>query len=181
MADTETTDAPAEGDAAETNQTEESQDTTDWKAQARKHEREAKAARKEAEQLRTANQSEAEKALNLARDEGAKATRDELTPDLTKARLELAVLRSAGTKLADPGDALRFIDPADVSKDDGTVDPKRLVAEIDALIVAKPYLAAEYKPGPPAVAGGPRGTQPESGSARNGDMSDLIRRAAGRP
>lgn len=168
MAETETETTETETGTEE--QTSESQDSTDWKAMARKHEREAKAARKEADALRTANQSEAEKALELARQEGETAARASLAPELATARLEAAVLRSAGTKLADPADALRFIDAATVTTDDGIVDTKKLGAAVDELIAAKPYLAAGFKPGPPGVAGGPRGTT--DGPT---DMNALIR------
>lgn len=156
----------------------ESQDTTDWKAMARKHERDAKKLRTELAAAQQVSESAAETAVRLAAEEAATATRNELAPALAEARLEAAVLRTVGNKLADPGDALRFIDVTEVTSDDGTVDATKLATAIDALIVAKPYLSSDYKPtGAPPVPGGPRGA---GAGAGNGDMNTLLRRAAGR-
>lgn len=145
-------------------------DGTDWKKEARKHERNAKRLQGEVTTLQQAGETAADAALRSAREEGQQAALADLTPQLTAARLEAAVLRSAGTKLADPGDALRFIDAATVTDDGGAVDVNKLGSSIDELIVSKPYLAAGFKPAPPGVQGGPRG-------ATDGptDMNDLIR------
>lgn len=145
-------------------------DTSDWKAMARKHEREAKKLRTELAAAQKANETAAEAAIREAREEAASAARGELEPALAAARLETAVLRSAGTKLADPADALRFIDASLVSDDDGQVDAKKLGKAIDDLIAEKPYLAAGHK-ATPAVPGGPR-----TPSDAPTDMNALIRR-----
>lgn len=168
------TDPPAD-EPGDPNPADPTADSTDWKAMARKHEREAKKLAGEITKVQQANESAAEAAIRTAREEADRAARDEMGPALAAARLETAVLRSAGTKLADPADALRFIDASLVSDDDGQVDTKKLAKAIDELIAEKPYLAAGHKPPTPAVPGGPR-----SPSDAPADMNRLIRTRMGR-
>lgn len=60
-------------------------------------------------------------------------------------RIVKAEIRSAAKgKLADPADALTFIDPTSIEvDDDGNVDTAALDAAIDQLVTQKPYLAAQ--------------------------------------
>lgn len=66
---------------------------------------------------------------------------------LSKANIRIASasLRAAAAgKLADPGDAAKWIDPTTIEvDDDGTVDESALAAKIDDLLKTKPYLAAQ--------------------------------------
>jgi hypothetical protein len=144
----------------------------DWKEQARRWEKEAKAARAEAEKLRKATQTETEKAIEAAREEGRTAARTELSD-----RLLSAEIRSTATgKLADPADAeplLRANGLAEGLLDrDGEPDPKAVAAAIDRLVKMKPHLAADERPKP--LPGGSK--KPPASTSVN----DSIRRAAGR-
>lgn len=60
-------------------------------------------------------------------------------------RIKKAEVRAAAaTKLADPADALRFIDLSEIEvNDDGEVDATAISAALDDLIREKPYLAAQ--------------------------------------
>lgn len=145
-----------------------------WKQRAKSAEAEAKRVKQlegELEKLRELNQTEAEKALEAARKEGAQAAESEWGTRYAKAQLELAVFRNAGTRFADPEDALRFLDLDEVTKD-GNVDPKALTKAVDDLLAAKPYLAVQS--GTPTAPSGPRSPSPTE------DMNQLIRRTAGR-
>ena len=130
--------------------------------------RTARTAEAELQELREANQTESEKALEAARAEGDQSARTEMGSQLLTARVELAILKSEDArKLADPSDALVFIDVGDVVDKDGAVKVKALTAAIDALIEAKPHLAASTSQRVPKVPGGPRtpGT-PEPGPGK---------------
>lgn len=144
-------------------------DGTDWKAMARKHEREAKKARQEAETLRQQHQTAEEKAIEEAVARGRQEKETELGGQVLTLRMENAVLRSKEAKrLADPSDALLLLKPDDLVTDDGTVDAKKLGAAIDALLDQKPYLAAAGStPKVPSGARTPAGAEPS--------MSDIIR------
>lgn len=152
-------------------------DQLDWQAAARKHEREVKKLRTENDNLRKANQTEAEAALEKARNEGAQSARTELGSELTKTRLELAVIKSVGAKFADPADAALFLDVDSVTDDKGTVDQTALGRAVDKLLEAKPYLAAAGG-GTTRVPQGARGGA--TSNAGDGDMNARIRQAAGR-
>lgn len=116
-----------------------------WKQRARA----AEAAAKERDQLRAelakleaANQSEAEKALAAAREEGK---REALTAANTRV-LRAEVTAAAAGKLSDPADAVKFLDLSEFEiDDDGEVDTQAIAEAIDALVAAKPYLAATAK------------------------------------
>lgn len=68
---------------------------------------------------------------------------------LSAANLKIAkanLRAEAAGKLADPTDALTFIDPSEFEvDDDGNVDPAALTAAVEDLIKNKPYLAAQGK------------------------------------
>lgn len=150
-------------------------DQIDWQAAARKHEREAKKLRTENENLRKQTQTEAEAALEAARKEAADGVRAELGSELSKTRLELAVIKSVGSKFADPADAALFLDVDAVTDDKGAVDQAALDRAVDKLLTDKPYLAAAGG-GTTRVPQGVRGNSADGA----GDMNALIRQAAGR-
>lgn len=110
-----------------------------WKAA----EAEAKRVRDEVAALKAAAEGrEAEHAASLE----AQRVKDEALAaanlKITKANLRAA----AAGKLADPMDALTFIDPSQFEvDDDGNTDEAALSAAIDDLIQNKPYLAAQGK------------------------------------
>jgi len=132
-----------------------------------RREAEARATRldSELEKARTAQLGEQERAVEEARQAGRAEARGEANEVLLRAE---ATAKAAG-KLRDPSDAPamlgnldRFLDAA------GNIDGDAMVAALDELVTAKPYLAATAPstdpPAPPAPAGrvppGPRGDDP---------------------
>lgn len=90
-----------------------------------------------------------------------------------------SVRAAAAGVLADPKDAVRFLDLSDYEVDeDGEVDEAQIKRDLRALLRDKPYLAAAKKGdgrqgGSPNFDGGSRRTSDKEG------MSEKIRRAAG--
>ncbi len=173
----EPSDAPAEtADAPEPAEGESTSDTKDemsyWKEMARKNEKAAKAAASALDKARTAQMSEQERAVEAAKREG----RAEAVTIANARILKAEVKAAAAGKLADPADAVQFLDLGDFAvSDDGDVDTKAISKAIDSLIVAKPYLGANA-PKQTAVPAGARGSETLGGD----DMNSRIRRAAGR-
>lgn len=126
------------------------------------------------DQLRDASRSDSERAVEAARrDERAK-----WDTKLRSQRLDNAVLRYAGTRLADPDDALRLLrlEPSEVVGDDGTIDDEAIRAAIDDLIRTKPYLAAASRR--PAPVPGDQGARPRppDEDLSNAPMTEYMRR-----
>lgn len=98
----------------------------------------------EFDRLSEAQKTELEKAVDKARREaGADATKatDEKWANIVR-RAEIRV--AAAGKLADPEDAIRFLDLATIKVDDeGHVDEKAIASAIETLVTEKPYLAAD--------------------------------------
>jgi len=139
--------------------------------EARKEAKRVTALEAELQKVRDANATDAEKAINAAKAEGAA----EATTRANERILRAEVRAIATGKLADPSDALNMIDLTDFKvNDDGEVDAKAVAKAIDELLAAKPYLAAESGPRVPGVPVGAR--QGPLGD----DMNAAIRRAAGR-
>lgn len=106
--------------------------------------REERAKRREAEQ-KLAQQGDA--------DEAARERRlvEEAAVKKANGRIVRAEIRAAAaSKLADPSDALNFIDPDQFEvDDDGNVDQDEIAEAVTALLARKPYLAAQGgNPGP---------------------------------
>jgi hypothetical protein len=142
----------------------------DWKAYARKHEREAKKERKAREEAERklserddADKSEHEKAVEAARQDGEKTAREKALAELRNDRLEVAVARLANgitvkdgdeektLRFADPEDAMLHIEQAiragDVDSDDifnneGKVQTDALGIALSELLERKPHLQA---------------------------------------
>jgi hypothetical protein len=75
--------------------------------------------------------------------------------------LEQGVLAAAAGRFADPTDALRMVDVSDVHVTaDGVLDAPAVRAKLDALLQAKPYLAANRQLGPAPLPGGGGGRTP---------------------
>lgn len=131
----------------------------DWKALSRKHEDRAKAMQKKADEnaaaakeladLKASTGSEQEKAVAAARTE---ATTEAATR--YKARIVTSEIKAAaGGKLADPADAVRLLDLTTFELDDNDeLDAAQVLAAIDGLLKAKPYLAAKEAPRAPGSA-----------------------------
>lgn len=120
-----------------------------------------------------------------AADEVRAALRAEHAQQLAQAEVRVA----AAKRLADPEDADKFLELADLVKD-GQVDKAAVGKAIDQLLERKPYLAAQVangagKPGsgdkaPPAprVTGdGDQGPRPNATAQPNAAMNDMIRKA----
>lgn len=109
------------------------------RAERRKAEKRAKELDVELAKFREASMSEQEKAVEAARREAATATITAVNQRILKAEIRAA----AGGKLADPEDAIRFLDLDEFTvSDEGDVDQKAVYGAIDRLLQLKPYLAA---------------------------------------
>lgn len=162
-------------------------DLETWKRNARKWEREAKASRdkaSEADELRKqlaeiqdANKSERERELDKVRQEAAEKARSEANTQANRRILKSEVRAAAAGKLADPEDAVRFLDLDEFKvTDDGEVETKQLNDAITRLLKDKPYLSADAgKRKHGDVDQGARG-----GKGGGTSMNDLIRAKAGR-
>lgn len=133
--DTSTDDATTEEstddtstDATTTGETSETDDTTDddasdgeakWKALSRKHERDLKAVRKERDELKAANLSDTEKAIEAAKAEGAQTASVEFAR-----RLVAAELKAAGV----PAEKIEDLDLSKFVDEDGEVDAEKVAA-----------------------------------------------------
>lgn len=140
-------------------------DGTDWKAMSRKHEREAKKARAEADELRTALMSDNERAIAEAKAAGrAEAMRE--TAGLTAAAQFRATAAEAGVSL---GDAFDLIDTGKFISEDGTVDT-------DGISAAVAKLAAIAPPKPqtkPLAPTGAMGTPSAPGQLTRDDLKGM--------
>lgn len=139
----------------------------DWKAHSRKHEREAKKARKEADDLRrklqereNADLSEQERAIATAREEAKNEALSEVEKERRHDRLEVQVTRLASKSFADVDDALLHlergiargeIDADDIFDTEGKVQTDALGSALEDLLERKPHLKAD--PGKPASPG----------------------------
>lgn len=94
-----------------------------------------------------------EQALDAARREAEQAVMARVNDRIVKAEVRAA----ATGKLADPTDALRFIDLSSIEVgEDGAVDGAAVADAIADLIKTKPYLATGARPAPGSADGGPR-------------------------
>jgi hypothetical protein len=177
----------------------------DWKKMARRHERDAKKerrARETAEQKvkdrDTADQSEHEKAVKAAREEGEKTAREANEKERRGDRLENAAIKLAGKgikitvkeddkdvqktlKFTDPDDAFVYIermirngdlDEDDLFDDKGKVKSDALTEALEELADSKPHLvAAGSNGGGSGGSGSGNGGRKVHGSADGGKGS----------
>lgn len=124
-----------------------------WKeAEKRATERDAAAAALQAKLDGKEAEHQAEQEARRVRDEALSAANERI--------LKAEVRAAAAAKLADPQDALRFLDLSEFEVgSDGEVDASQVAKAIDDLIASKPYLAAQ---------GGQRFQGGADGGARNG-------------
>lgn len=121
------------------------QETTDWKAEARKHERRSKekdAAVDELAKLKASMQTDTEKAITKAKAEGATEASKTFGTKLAAAEFKAAV----AAKGLDLGDALDLIDTTRFVTEQGDVDQDAIKKAVAKL--------AKLKPSTPAVSGG---------------------------
>ena len=105
----------------------------------RKAEKRAKDLDAELAKFREASMSEQEKAVEAARREAAAQAIATVNQRILKAEIRAA----AGGRLADPEDAVRFLDLDEFTiGEDGEIDQKAVLAAVDRLLKMKPYLAA---------------------------------------
>lgn len=158
-------DTSAQGrEAAAGNQA--AEDTTDWKAEARKWEARAKensGAAKAAEKARMDAMSESERAV----EEAKQAARAEAATAYGKrlARTEFDALAGRRNPDFDTASALEYVDLGKFVGDDGEPDTKAIKAAVERLV---PLAGTRT-----TYDGGPRTT------AKAGDMNSVIRKAAG--
>jgi hypothetical protein len=119
----------------------------------------------ELDTLRREAMSEQERAVADARAEA----RREAEAEWRGRYLTLRVERLAATRLADPADAVHLLDLTDVTHE---TEDAVITGLLDALLTAKPYLAARGGTIPPPVLDrGPQNGAPKPGT----NMNDLIR------
>jgi len=93
----------------------------------------------------------------------AQRVKDEALAAANERILKAEVRAAAATKLADPADALRFLNMSDFEVgSDGEVDASQVAKAIDDLIASKPYLAAQGRRFPGSADGGPRNESEKS-------------------
>lgn len=109
------------------------------RAERKKAERRAKDLDAELAKLREASMSEQEKAVEAARREA----REEAFKSVNQRLVAAEVRAAAGGRLADPEDAVRFLDLDQFPiSDGGDVDTRAIISAVDGLVKQKPYLAA---------------------------------------
>lgn len=139
---TESTEQPATGDEAALGDA--GKKALDaMKAKWKAAEAEAKKVRDELAAARAAAEGrEAEHAAAIE----AQKVKDEALAAANERIVKAEIRAQAAAKLADPKDALRFLDPSEFEVDsDGEVDGDSVAKAIDDLIKTKPYLAAQGK------------------------------------
>ncbi len=164
---TESSDASAQGTAS-TEAAQPVEDSTDWKAEARKWEQRAKengTKAKEFERQQQATMTDAERAVSEAETRGRTAAATEYGKRL--ARTEFDALAGRRNPDFDTAAALEFVDLSRFLGDDGEPDPKAIKAAVERLV---PTAAA----GTPSFDGGTR-----TSASPTGDMNSIIRKAAG--
>jgi hypothetical protein len=173
--------ANEETESTETEQLAGSDDVEAMKAALKKANEEAKKYRlqakekqkveKELEELRRSAMTDQERMLDEVRTTERKNALDLVNDRIVKAEIRAV----AGAKLADPMDAVRLLDLSKFEVDEnGNVDAKKIVAAVDELLKAKPYLGTSKSPG--RLPGADGGQSPVGASG----MNDLIRSAFGR-
>ena len=159
---------PAQEQATGATQTPE-QDSTDWKAEARKWEARAKENASKAtefEKQRKAAMTDAERAIAEAEERGRTTATTQFGEELARERFDsLAGRRNPDF---DTAKALEFVDLRKFVGEDGRPDSKAITAAVERLVPA-------VSSTPPSFDGGSR-----TPAATGASMSDLIRKATGR-
>lgn len=147
-------------------------DITRIKRQARAHERENDKLRKQLADMQAAAQSEQDKALTAARDEGRADAFTQFKGKLVGAE----ALRAMAGKVTNPKLALPHLDLDGIEvAGDGTIDEAALTAAVDDLLATYPELAAV-----PAIHHADLGPRRPAAATRD-DPNDLLRAFARGP
>lgn len=157
MADDDKSDAPQGDDDPQDHddQPDDDKDDIDWKAMARKHERDAKKATRELEQVRKANQTEQERAIEAAKDEGRKSALVDAGQRLAAAEIKAAL----SNVVPDPKAIVEDLNLAKYVNDDGEVDEDAVKALRDK------YAALGGGKKPPSFDGGAKDKDAPSGGS----------------
>lgn len=114
------------------------------KEKMKESQRQTRELRTELEQLRAAAEDADKTPDEVALDQARREARDEATAASNKRIIRSEVKAAAGSKLADPADAVRLLDLDEFEVDgDGDVDESAIAEAIDELLKKKPYLAAQ--------------------------------------
>lgn len=141
-----------------------------------------------------AAEGDRDKIVAVAKAEGAAEAHAQMTTEHNKALAGAELKAAAARKLADPEDAVRFLDMTEVIGADGKVDGAKIDTMLGELVEKKPYLAIPAgnggSGGGGSGGGGDGGAKPTGsgdggarpGAAGNADdeVNALIRKAAGR-
>ncbi|WP_406737614.1 hypothetical protein OG365_07205 [Streptomyces sp. NBC_00853] len=126
------------------------------------------AAEREAARLRRSNAATKGTDLDAMREE----IRAEFAAQLVRAEVRAA----AAGRLRDPADALALVDLDALAGKNGEIDTKAVSAALDALIKAKPYLAAPDQSGPAPMWGDVGAGQRESAEPEPASPYERLRR-----
>ena len=157
-------------------------DTTDWKAEARKHESRSKKAAKDIEDLQAklaehadAAKSEQDKAIDALRKEAADAARAEVSQDFRTRILRAEIRAQAAGKFANPALAAKLLDlNADEVFTDDEPDTKAIGTAIDDFLKAEENAGLRANAAPPPLVKG--GADAGKGSPAQ-ELDALIREA----
>lgn len=139
------------------------------RARAAKAEKELKKLRDEAAAREAEAMSESEKAIAAAKAEGV----SEATAAANRRIVRSEVKALAAKKLNDPADAVAMLDLDQFEVDgDGEVDEAAITAALDALVAAKPYLAASPRSGGAGDADGGARTPPPGAGTLDDQIKD---------
>lgn len=104
----------------------------------------------EIERLRAEIAAQTQTAEERAREEARRELRVEADTRANQRILKAEIRAAATAKLADPADALRFLDLSEFEvSNDGEVDESRIAEAINDLIAARPYLGKPTGPNNP--------------------------------
>lgn len=150
----------------------------DWKAAARKWEREAKALRQRVSDQEKAQMTEHERAIREAEEKAEARVREEYEARMRTAEIAATVVRLASAaNYADPSDALTMLaqdlDTEGLVDSFGKVDEAKIKTALGDLLKRKPYLAGRVLV--PNGDTGAKGTPP-GGSP---DLNSLLRQMVG--
>jgi hypothetical protein len=138
-----------------------------WKALSRKHERAARQALRELDEVKAQGTA----TVDQVRSEAFEAGKAEAMGEANRRMVAAAVLSTAAPLFADPSDAVAFVNTDAITVgDDGTVDGAAVAQAVAAVLEAKPHLAAGKTPALPGA---------QSADTATTSMNDWIRRAAG--
>lgn len=114
-----------------------------------------------------AKEADQDKVIATAKAEGAAEERSKLTAEHAKALAGAEVRARAARTLADPDDAVKFLDLSEVVGGDGKVDGTKIDEQLKELVEKKPYLAVSGAGG--AGGGGSGGGGSGDGGGSGGD------------